>query len=148
MGGVRSLTLKRIALVAATAFAAINAWIGCPLFALWAAAQVSGANRITMSTLGVFLIALALVEGVTIIALTWLNNVYDELIGRRRTERRSPWLRSMSEVDERHVSHQVGITLPERILMIIIWVAVIALAVWWVFFAGTSYLHCIAQGGC
>jgi hypothetical protein len=24
--------------------------------------------------------------------LTWLNNTYDELIGRPRTERRVPWL--------------------------------------------------------
>ena len=147
-GGVRSLTLKRTALTAAIAFAAINVWTGCPIFALWLAAQVSGADRITVPTLGVFLIAFALLEGVTIIALAWLNNAYDELTGRKRVERRYPWLRSMSEVDERHVSQRVGISLPEQILMIIVYFAVIALAVWWVFFAGTSYLHCIAQRGC
>jgi len=147
-GGVRSLTLKRTALAAATAFAAINVWTGCPLFALWVGAQVSGQNRITMPTLGVFLIVVALLEGVTIVALAWLNNVYDELTGRRRLERRPPWLRSMSAESERHVSQRVGISLPERILMIIIYFAVIALAVWYVFFAGTSYLHCIAQAGC
>ena len=27
-------------------------------------------------------------------------------------------------------------------------IALLALAVWWVFFSGTSYLHCIAQRGC
>ena len=146
--GVSSLTLKRTALTAATAFAGINIWTGCPLFALWVAAQVSGERRVTMAVLGVFLIAVALLEGVTLIALAWLNNVYDELTGRERAERRPPWLRAMSEEDERHVSQRVGISLPERILMIIIYVAVIALAVWYVFFAGTSYLHCIAAKGC
>src|SRR5438128_2157007 len=147
-GGVRSLTLKRTALAAATAFAAINVWTGCPLFALWVAAQVSSERRITMTALGVFLIVVALLEGVTLIVLAWLNNVYDELTGRERAERRPPWLRAMSEESERHVSQRVGISLPERILMIIIYVAVIALAVWYVFFAGTSYLHCIAAKGC
>jgi hypothetical protein len=149
-GGVRSLTLKRTALTAATAFAAINVWTGCPIFALWLAAQASGPRTpgITMPALGALLIALALLEGVTIIALAWLNNVYDELTGRRRVERRSPWLRSMSEVDERHVSQRVGISPPEWIVMIIVYFAVIALAVWWVFFAGTSTLHCIAARGC
>jgi hypothetical protein len=144
-GGVRSLTVKRIALSAATAFAAINIWTGCPLFALWVAAQVSGERRITMAALGVFLLAIALLEAVTIVALAWLNNVYDEVTGRPRVERRSPWLRSMSEEAEHHVSERVGISLPERIVMIIVYFAVIALAVWYVFFAGPSSLHCIGQ---
>ena len=144
-GGVRSLTLKRIALAAATAFAAINIWTGCPLLALWVAAQASGEHRITMPALAVFLITVALLEGVTIIALAWLNDVYDELTGRRRVERRPPWLRAMSEEAEHHVSQRVGISLPERIVMIIVYVAVIAFAVWYVFLAGESSLHCIGQ---
>jgi hypothetical protein len=115
------------------------------LIALWVASQVAGEHRITMPALGVFLIMVALLEGVTIIALAWLNNVYDELIGRRRVERRSPWLRAMSEEAESHVSQRVGISLPERIVMIIVYVAVIGLAVWYVFFAGPSSLHCIGQ---
>ena len=144
-GGVRSLTLKRIALTAATAFAAINIWTGCPLVALWVAAQASGEHRITMPALGVFLVTIALLEGLTITALAWLNNVYDEVTGRTRVERRSPWLRAMSEEAEGHISQRVGISLPERVVMIIVYFAVIALAVWYVFFAGPSSLHCIGQ---
>jgi hypothetical protein len=144
-GGVRSTTLKRTALAAATAFAAINIWTGCPLLALWVAAQASGEHRITMTALGVFLVTVALLEGVTIIALAWLNDVYDEVTGRRRVERRPPWLRAMSEEAEHHVSQRVGISLPERIVMIIVYVAVIALAVWYVFFAGASSLRCFGQ---
>jgi hypothetical protein len=144
-GRVRSLTLKRIALTAATAFAAINIWTGCPLVALWVAAQASGEHRITMPALGVFLVTIALLEGLTITALAWLNNVYDEVTGRTRVERRSPWLRAMSEEAEGHISQRVGISLPERVVMIIVYFAVIALAVWYVFFASTSSLHCFGQ---
>jgi uncharacterized membrane protein (DUF485 family) len=143
--GVRSLTLKRTALAAATALATINIWIGCPLFALWVAAQVSSERRITMAVFAVFVVTFALVEGLTLIALAWLNNVYDELTGRRRVERRARWLRAMSEVDERHVSQRFGISLPERIVMIIVYLAVIALAIWYVFLAGPSSLHCLGQ---
>jgi uncharacterized membrane protein (DUF485 family) len=144
-GSVRSLTLKRVALTAATAFVAINIWTGCPLVALWVASKVSGEHRITMAALGVFLITVALLEGVMIIALGWLNDTYDELTGRKRVERRSPWLRAMSEEAEHHVSQRVGISLPERIVMIVVYFAVIALAVWYVFFAGPPSLHCVGQ---
>jgi hypothetical protein len=144
-GGVRSLTLKRIALTAATAFAAVNIWTGCPLLALWVASQTSGEHRITMAALGVFLVTVALLEGVTIIALAWLNNVYDDVTGRKRVERRSPWLRAMSEEAEGHISQRVGISLPERVVMTIVYFAVIAFAVWYVFFASTSSLHCFGQ---
>jgi hypothetical protein len=88
------------------------------LLALWVAAQTSGEHRITMAALGVFLVTVALLEGVTIIALAWLNNVYDDVTGRERVERRSPWLRAMSEEAEGHISQRVGISLPERIVMI------------------------------
>jgi hypothetical protein len=144
----RLLLLKRATLAGATAFATINIWTGCPLFALWVAAQVADERRITLTVLGVFLVAVAVLEGLTIIALGWLSNVYDELTGRRRVERRSPWLRAMSAEDERHVSQRAGISLLERIVMVNVYFAVIAFVVWYVFFAGYSYLHCIAQGGC
>jgi hypothetical protein len=143
--GVRFLPLKRTSLAAATAFATINIWTGCPLFALWVAAQVAGEHRITMPALGVFVVAIALLEGVTVIVLAWLNNVYDELTGRRRVERRSPWLRSMRDEAERHVSQRVGITLLERIVVINVYFVVIAFVVWYVFFAGPSSLHCVGQ---
>jgi hypothetical protein len=71
-GATAPFTLKRIGLTAATAFAAINIWTGCPSLALWVAPQVSSEHRITMPAVGVFLITVALLEGVTITALAWL----------------------------------------------------------------------------
>jgi hypothetical protein len=135
-------------MAAATAFATVIIFTGCPLVALWVAAQVSGEHRITMTALGVFVVAFAVLEGLTLIALAWLNNVYDELSGRPRVERRSPWLRSMSDEAEHHVSQRVGVSLLERVVMIIVYLAVIAFAVWYVFFAGPGPLHCIGGQQC
>ncbi len=70
-------------------------------------------------------------------ALSWLNNVYDELIGRPRSERRSPWLRSMRAEAEVHFSSRVGITMLERIVMTSVYLAVITLLIWFFFFAGS-----------
>ena len=63
---------------------------------------------IVVVVLSVLVFAMALL-------LTLLNNVYDELTGRQRVERRSAWLRSMRAESERHVSQRVGITALERI---------------------------------
>ena len=135
-------------MAAATAFATINIWTGCPLVALWAAGQVSGEHRITMAAFGVFVLAAAVLEGLTLTALAWLNDVHDQLTGRQRVERRSPWLRAMSDEAEHHVSQRVGISLLERIVMINVYLVVIAFVVWYVFFAGPGPLRCIGGQQC
>ena len=56
-------------------------------------------------------------------------------------ERRPAWLRSMRAESEGRVSQRVGITPLERVVMLNVYVAVILLAVWYVFFAGTPLLH-------
>jgi hypothetical protein len=147
-GEVRFLSLKRATLAGATAFATINIWTGCPLFALWVAAQTTGEHRITMPSLGVFVLVAAALEGVTLISLAWLNNVYDELTGRQRVERRSPWLRAMSDEAEQHISQRVGVTVLERIVVLNVYIAVITLVVWYAFFAGPGPLHCIGGQQC
>jgi hypothetical protein len=131
------MTLKRAALAGATAFITVNFWTGCPLFALWVGSQVVGQQTLSMGAVGVVIVVLAALVFTLAIALTWVNNVYDELIKRPRTERRPPWLRSMRGESENHVSQRVGTTALELIVMINVYVAVIALAVWYVFFAGS-----------
>jgi len=148
-GEGRFLSLKRAMLAGATAFATINILTGCPLVALCVAAQLAGPERgITLAALGVFLVAVAVLGGLTLIALAWLNNVYDELTGNQRVERRSPWLRSMSDDAEHHISQRVGISLLERIVMISVYFAVIAFVVWYAFFAGPGPLHCLGGQQC
>ena len=134
----RFMTLKRLTMAGATAFLAINLWTGAPLLALWAGSQVEGETSLTMrALLVVIVVLLALVVAMTL-ALTWLNNRYDELIGRPRGERRVPWLRSMRAEAEGHVESRVGITALERIVIVSVYIAVVTLLLWLTLFAGSS----------
>jgi hypothetical protein len=130
------MTLKRIGMAAATAFLAINIWTGAPLLALWVGSRVVGQKTLSMTAVFVVVVVLAVVVFVMAVALTWLNNTYDELIERPRTERRAPWLRSMRAESEGHVSSRVGTTALEQIVTLSVYLAVITLLVWFVFFAG------------
>jgi len=124
-------------MAAATAFISINLWTGAPLLALWVGSQVGDQTTLTMKAVFVVLIVLAVLVVAMAVALTWLNNTYDELIGRPRIERRVPWLRSMRAEAEGHVSSRIGETALERIVMISVYIAVIALLIWLIFFAGS-----------
>jgi hypothetical protein len=135
------LRLKRALLAGATAFITVNVWTGCPLFALWVGSRVSNSHILSMAAVGVVVVVLAALELVMLLALAWLNNIYDELTGRPPAERRATWLRSMRAEPEGHVSQRVGITTIERIIMVNVWLAVIALAVWWAFFAGPPFVY-------
>ena len=125
-------------MAAATAFLAINIWTGAPLLALWLGSQVSGKTVLSMKAVIVVVVVLAVLVVVLAIALTWVNNTYDELIGRPRAEPRASWLRSMRGDSQANVSGRVGETAPERIVMMSVYIAVIALVVWFFFFAHTS----------
>ncbi|MGH2903779.1 MAG: hypothetical protein ACRDK7_09375 [Solirubrobacteraceae bacterium] len=131
------LTAKRLALAAATAFVTINLWTGCPVLALWVGSKVVGQHALSMTAVFVVVIVLAILLTAMTIVLTWLNNTYDELVGRPRTERRATWLRSMRAEDEGHVSQRAGITTLERIVIANVYIAYIALIAWLVFFAGS-----------
>lgn len=120
----------------ATAFMTANIWTGCPLLALWVGSVVVGQRQLSMAAVGVVLAVLGVSALLTLLALTWLNNVYDELIGRPRVERRATWLRSMRAEPEGHISQRVGITALERIVMANVYLAMIALTAWFVFFSG------------
>lgn len=134
----RWLTLKRLAVAAATAFLSINLWTGAPLLALWVGSHSSDDTVLSMRAVCIVVLVLAVLVLVIAIALTWLSNTYDELVGRPQSERRMPWLRSMRGEAEGHISARVGITLPERIVMTSVYLAVIALLIWFLFFAGSS----------
>jgi len=130
------MRLKRVAMAGATAFMTANIWTGCPLLALWVGSVVVGQRQLSMAAVGVVLAVLGVSALLTLLALTWLNNVYDELIGRPRVERRATWLRSMRAEPEGHISQRVGITALERIVMANVYLAMIALTAWFVFFSG------------
>lgn len=128
--------LRRAGMAGACAFLTINIWTGCPLLALWIGSQVVGQRTLSMTAVCIVVVVLAVLVFVFAVALTWLNNRYDELTGRPRGERRATWLRSMRAEAEGHVSQRVGVTLLERIVMANVYGAVIAITVWYAFFAG------------
>jgi hypothetical protein len=132
----RHLVFKRAGLAGLTAFITINIWTGAPLLALWVGSKVVGQRALSMAAVGVVVVVLAVTVFALALALTWLNNVYDELTGRPRTERRSAWLRSMRAEEQGHISQRIGVTPLERIVVINVYVAVIAVVIWYVFFAG------------
>jgi hypothetical protein len=133
----RFMMLKRTMMAGATAFIAINLWTGAPLLALWVGSQVVGRSALSMQAVFVVVIVLAVLLFAMVIALTWLNATYDELIGRPSGEDRLTWLRSMNVRGKEDISHEVGITVLEQIVMASVYIAVIAFVAWFFFFAGS-----------
>jgi len=132
----RYMTLKRVTLAGVTAFIAVNIWTGAPLLALWVGSRVVQHGNVSMAAVVVVVVVLAVLVFTMVLALTWLNAVYGELTGQSHAERRSPWLRSMRGEADAEISERVGVTALERIVMINVYVAVIALLGWYVFLAG------------
>jgi hypothetical protein len=130
------IKIKRASMAAATAFLSINLFTGAPLLALWAGSQASGDTVLSMKAVAVVIVVLAVLVVADAFALTWLNNTYDALIGRAAGERRVPWLRDASS--RGFMGSRVGETLLERIVIASVYVATIALLIWFFFFAHAS----------
>jgi hypothetical protein len=133
----RFAMLKRSAILAATAFLAINLWTGAPLVALWVGSQVVGKSVLSMTAVFVVVAVLAVLVFSMALGLAWLNAQYDRMIGRPSGERRLPWLRSMrAEEGIEEPGYGVGITVLERVVMMSVYLAVICFLLWFFLFAG------------
>lgn len=128
--------LKRAAMAGATAFLAINLWTGAPLLALWVGSQAVGATALSMQAVFVVVIVLAALLFPMVLALARLNSAYNVLTQRPEGERRLSWLRSMNTQQERSGAG-TSLSALERIVMTTVYVAVIALLVWFFFLAGS-----------
>jgi DNA primase catalytic core, N-terminal domain len=135
----RYLTLKRLALVIATALAAVNAWTGAPLLAVWLGSQVQPGRLVTMLGVVTVVAALAVFEFLLAWALTWLNAKYDELTGRPRTATQtSPWHRAKRGDRVEDVRSRYGTSAPEKVVAACVVAGVLAFEIWFFFFAGSS----------
>jgi hypothetical protein len=133
----RRLLAKRTAMVAATAFLAINLWTGAPLIALWVGSQVVGETVLSMKAVFVVVVVLAILVFSMSMALAWLGSRYDRLTGREPGEKRLPWLRGMSgEEGIEEPGYGAGITALERVVMVSVYLAVICFLLWFFLFAG------------
>jgi hypothetical protein len=109
-------------------------WTGAPLVALWVGSQTVGRSVLSMQAVFVVVIVLAVLLFPMVVALAWLNESYNALTGRPRGERRLRWLRSMSTQGQDQAG-RTGISALERIVMASVYAAVLALLVWFFFFA-------------
>jgi hypothetical protein len=133
------LTARKIGLLAATSLVAINIWTGAPLLSLWVGSRVQGSSGVSMTALFVVVLVLAVLVFALGSLLTWLNALYDDLVGRAPTRERHPWLRSLSAEREAEVKRERGVTGVERIVIFSVVAAVLAFEIWFFFFAKYSF---------
>ncbi len=129
-----ALLLKRVAMAVVTAVVTVNVWTGCPLLALWVGSHAV-ASELSMTAVVVVLIVLGLLELAMVFVLSWLTNVYDEMIGLQRPEQQATWIRRLCAPESAGLNRKLGISSLEGIVVINVYVAVITLLVWYLFFA-------------
>lgn len=135
----RHLNLKKVVLVTATALVAINAWTGAPLLAVWIGSQAQSGQVLSMWGVLTVLAVLGVFEFIFGWALTWLSARYDRLTGRSRLAgQTSPWHRAKRGDRVQDIRSRYGISAPEAIVALSVIVGVLALEVWFFFFAGSS----------
>jgi hypothetical protein len=122
--------LTRAAMAAVTALVTVNVWTGCPLLALWVGSRAVGARDLSMAAIVVVLVVLGLLELAMVLVLAWLTNLYDELIGLQRPEYAATWIRRLCAPESAGLNRRLRITTLEGIVVINVYVAVSALAVW------------------
>ena len=134
------MALKKIGLITASALCSINLWTGAPLFAVWVGSKVQGnLSNISMTALFTVVVVLAVTVVLLALALTWLNNRYDDLTGRPAVARQtSPWLRSMRDERETDTQRKYGIGGIERVVIVCAIAGCLAFEAWFFFFAGSS----------
>jgi hypothetical protein len=123
-------------MAAATAFLSINLWTGSPLLALWVGSQATAERQLSMTAVLVVLLTLAALSLAILVGLVRLDASYRQLVGHPLREGRLTWLRAFNA--QREPVQHVPTSLLERIVTAVVYVAIIALIVWFLFFAGSS----------
>jgi hypothetical protein len=126
--------VKRMALLAGMALAAVNVWTGSPLLGLWVGSRVQGSGPPKM---GAIFAAFATIAALSILLTRLINAMsarYAELSGASRERRVLPWMRSMR--GERVPARQ-RISAPDLVIIVCVVVAVVAFEVWFFFFSGS-----------
>lgn len=133
----RDRTLKRLLLAGGSAFIAVNVWTGAPVAALWVGSITASQRELSMTAIFVVVIVLAVLELGLTLALIRLHDAHDELTGRERGERRVAWLHSMNTQGEDQSRTGTTMSMPERVVFVSVYIAVIGLVVWFFLFAGS-----------
>lgn len=118
----------------------LNIWTGSPLLAVWVGAQVQrGEPALKMSTVGLVLLTLGASAFVLYQLLQRLDRRYGEAIGRKPGTRQPvPWLKSVSGERVPAKRPREPLTALERIMVLLVVLAIGSFEVWFFFFAGDS----------
>ena len=123
----------------ATALAAINAWTGAPLLAVWVGSQAQSGRLVSMRGVITVLVVLAVLALLLGWVLTWLSVKYDNLTGRPRTAgQTSPWHRAKRGDRVQDIRSRYGVSAPEKVVAGCVIAGVLAFEIWFFFFAGSS----------
>ena len=133
------LHVKKVAIVIATALAAINVWTLAPLIAVWAGSRAQAGQVVSLWGVVTVLAVMSVLAFLCAWALTWLHAKYDELTGRPPlVGQTSPWGRRMRGELNEHFRTVYGLSAPERAVAACVLAAFLAMEIWFFFFAGSS----------
>jgi hypothetical protein len=131
--------VKKVAIVIATALAAVNVWTLAPLIAVWVGSQAAGGQVLSLRGVFTVLVVMAALAFLLAWLLAWLHAKYDELTGRPAVVgRTSPWGRRMRGELNEQFRTVYGLSAPERVVAACVLAAFLAFEVWFFFFAGSS----------
>jgi hypothetical protein len=130
--------LRRVALLSLIGLASLNLWTGGPLFALWVGAHTQGSGPLTMFSLLVVTVLLLAISLGLVRVIAVLQEAYRKQTGdMTHVKAHTPWLRSMRGERPVYPGEQAQVTAPERVLVLIVIVAVVLFEVWFFFFSGS-----------
>ena len=122
------------------ALANVNIWTGAPVLALWVGSQAhewaggrAPGTGVSMRSILIVLVVLAVLEFALIQLVTRVSDAYDKLTGRRQARRRSPWLRSLSNERDEAELGKYGVSAIERTAIISAVVCVLLFEAWFIF---------------
>jgi hypothetical protein len=123
-----------IALVALMAIGSVVMWMGVPLGLIYVASKLADTPKPSMGPY--LLVFLGLPVGMALVgkSLGWLNRLHIRVTGAETDEYRPGWTRSMR--GERTVDRRNGVL--DRVMIVSVAVAMLAFAVWFFGFAGSS----------
>jgi hypothetical protein len=116
------------------AVGSIVMWIGVPLGLIYAASQLAGSSRPSAGPYVLILVGLPIGMAVVGKLLGVLDRAHGRLTGRIEERRRASWLRSMRA--ERTSTAGGGVL--DKVMIVSVALALVAFAVWFFGFAGSS----------
>jgi hypothetical protein len=134
------LEAKKLGLVIATGLVAMNTWTGAPLLALWVGSLAQAGQVLSLRGVLTVLAVVGVLEYLLAVALTWLSAKYDEITGRPRLAGlTSPWHRAKRGDRVQDIRARYGMSAPERVVAVCVIAAVLALEIWFLFYAGAPF---------